>query len=154
MKRKSLYIVYGLISFYSCKNPTISYKNNLGIEPGVIAQMDLAHYTQIEWEEIQKDFGIVRQGDSVYVKFKFKNIGHTPLFITKVQPSCGCLITQYPHETIFPMGKGEVVTKFSSKFYPGFIHKAITVTSNTSNGISHLLSFTGQVIDSIRKPLH
>lgn len=65
MCRRSLYKIVTTIIIFSCNDPQVSYKNNLGIDPGVIALMDSAHYTRIEWETLQKDFGKGKQGDSI-----------------------------------------------------------------------------------------
>jgi hypothetical protein len=133
----------------ACHNTTNTYENNLGIEPGVIAQIDTANYTTIEWKDTVRNFGIVKEGDSVFIKFRFKNTGGKVLFLTKVQPSCGCTAADFPRNAILPGKEGEVTAAFISRGHPGFIHKTIMVTSNTSNRINQLLSFIGEVKDSL-----
>jgi hypothetical protein len=132
-----------------CHNTVNTYENNLGIDPGVLAQIDTANYTKIEWEDTVKNFGIVKEEDSVFIKFRFKNTGDKALFLTKVQPSCGCTVANYSRQAILPGKGGEVTAIFDSRDHPGLIHKTITVTTNTSNGTNRLLSFTGEVRNSL-----
>jgi hypothetical protein len=134
----------------ACHHSIKTYENDLGIQPSVIAQIDSANYTTIAWYDTSQNFGSIREGDSVFMKFKFKNTGTKALFLTSVQPSCGCTVADYPRQAITPGGGGVLTATFNSRYHPGYIHKTITVTSNTSNGINHLLSFKGQVNDSLQ----
>ena len=134
----------------ACHNTINTYKNNLGIKPGVIAQIDTANYTTIEWEDTVRNFGIIREGDKVFIKFSFKNTGSKALFLTTVQPSCGCTVADFSRNAVLPGKGGEVIANFNSKDHPGYIHKTIMVTTNTSNRVNHLLSFIGQVKDSLK----
>ncbi|MBK6536446.1 MAG: DUF1573 domain-containing protein [Ignavibacteria bacterium] len=45
---------------------------------------------KIMFENESHDFGKVEQGIQLEYSFKFINEGAVPLFIKKVQPSCGC----------------------------------------------------------------
>jgi len=129
----------------------VNYENNLGIKPGVIAQLDTANYTKITWEDTVSNFGIIREGDSVILKFRFKNTGNKLLFLTDVQPFCGCTAVDYPRNAIQPGMGGAITATFNSMNRRGFIHKTIGVTANTVNRINHLLSFSGEVKDSLQR---
>jgi Protein of unknown function (DUF1573) len=146
-----LVICLVIVAFFinACHNTVNKYENSLGIEPGLIAQIDTANYTTIEWEDTLRNFGTVKEGDSVFIKFRFKNTGDKVLFLTNVQSSCGCTVADYPQNAILPGKGGEVVAIYNSRNHPGYIHKTITVTANTSNKIKHLLSFTGNVKESL-----
>jgi len=139
-----------IVTFFihACHNSVNSYENNLGIKPGIIAQIDTANYTTIEWEDTVKNLGEVKQGDSVFIKFRFRNTGDGPLYLTSVHPSCGCIVADYSQNAIQPGEGGELTATFNSRYQSGYINKTITVTSNTSNGINHLLSFAVQIMDS------
>jgi hypothetical protein len=133
----------------SCKsknqNRTAPYQNNLGIDPATIAQIDSINYTTIEWDSLSKNFGVISYGDSVLIRFKFKNTGVHPLFLSSVRPSCGCTVPAYPKDAIMPGEKNELVVNFHSIGQSDIIHKTISVTSNTSNGVRHLLTIGGRV---------
>jgi hypothetical protein len=150
MKRVIIYLIAVMFFLNACHNTINTYENKMGIHPGVIAQIDTANYTTIEWEDTVKNFGTVHEGDSVFIKFSFKNTGEKALFLTTVQPSCGCTVADFPKNAILPGKGGEVIAMFNSKDHPGYIHKTIMVTTNTSNRINHLLSFIGQVKDSFQ----
>src|ERR1700704_835090 len=136
--------IAGLFFFFSffiaCRNKVKTYENNLGIDPAVVAQIDTANYTTIEWIDTVKNFGVIKAGDSVFVKFRFKNSGDGVLFLSEVLPSCGCMVASYPRQAILPGEPGEIKATFNSHGNIGFIHKEITVTSNTSNKIRQVLS--------------
>jgi len=134
---------------YSCDNrsPTAvsPYANDLGIRPATIAQIDTAHYTTIEWIDRRKDFGTIKYGDSVLLKFRFKNTGVHPLFLSAVRPSCGCTVPLYPTEAIMPGEENALTATFHSIGQADIVHKTIAVTSNTQNGVTHLLNIEGRI---------
>ncbi len=140
----SFFLLTGLLTI-SCQPKVNTYENDLGIAPSVVAQIDTANYTRIQWLDTLVNFGNVAEGDSVLVKFRFRNDGKTALFITEVLPSCGCTVADYPREPILPGKSGELSATFNSLGHPGFISKTVTVTTNTSNGINHVLTFFGEV---------
>ena len=146
----SLLLLFGL--FAACHNRVNTYENNLGIEPSVIAQIDTPNYTTIKWEDTLQNFGMAKAGDSIFVNFRFKNTGNKALFISEVYPSCGCTVADYPRQAIMPGESGELKATFNSHGIKGFVHKDITVTTNTSNKLKQLLLFTGEVRDSLPPP--
>ena len=148
MNKPVFYFIIVTFFLNACHNTINTYKNDLGIKPGTIAQMDTANYTNIEWEDTLRNFGTVKEGDSVFIKFKFKNSGDKALFITAAHSTCGCAIVNYPQEAILPGKKGEVTATFKNKYHPGFIRQTIMVTANTLNNTNYTLSFQGQVADS------
>ena len=137
------------VIFFSCKskeqNNTAPYQNDLGIKPATLAQIDTVHYTTIEWDSFAKDFGIIDYGDSVLVRFRFKNTGVHPLFLSSVRPSCGCTVPVYPKNAVMPGEENELIVNFHSIGQADIIHKTILVTSNTLNGVKHLLTISGRV---------
>ena len=150
MSKSIIGLITGVFFLNACHNTINTYENNLGIKPGVVAQIDTANYTTIEWEDTVRNFGIIKEGDSVLLRFGFKNTGDKALFLTTVQPSCGCTVVDFPQYAILPGKGGEIIATFNSRYHPGYIHKTIMVTTNTSNKIKHLLSFIGQVKDSLQ----
>jgi len=150
MSRSIIYFVIFISLLTSCNNNTAEKsKNDLAINPAIIAQMDTANYTTIEWEDTVRNFGIVREGDSVFVKFKFKNSGEKALFVTAAHSSCGCATVKYSEKAVLPGENGDITAAFKNKYKPGFIHQTIIVTTNTSNKKYHTLSFEGEVADSV-----
>jgi hypothetical protein len=130
-------ICFGLLSCKSNENP---YANNLNIEPAVIAELDTAHYTTIQWKDSIYNFGTITAGDSVDIKFNFTNVGNTPLFIFNTQTTCGCTVTDFPKEPVMP-GKSDVITvTFKSGTLKGEIVRTVVVIANTRKSKrSHLI---------------
>ena len=130
----------------ACKNKKANpYENNLGIVPEHLAEIDTANYTIIEFPDSVKSFGTVKRGDPVQINYKFKNSGRTVLYIIDVYGNCGCTVADYPKQPLMPGEEGFITVIFNTKDHPGYNSKTITVTSNTSNGIRHLLYLNGQV---------
>jgi hypothetical protein len=121
------------------------YENSLGIKPAKLAQIDTIHFTTIKWSEPNRNFGTVTEGDSILFTYKFKNTGEHPLFISGVKAECGCTRILYQERAIWPDEEGELVVKFDSFNEYGDVYKTITVTTNTSNKVHHVLSFHGHV---------
>jgi hypothetical protein len=149
MRQTIFYLSLLAILFVSCNNNkrVNTYKNDLGIKPSTLAQMDSANYTAIEWEDTLRNFGTVRIGDTVVARFGFKNSGDKALFVVYAHSSCGCAVVKYPEEAILPGEKGEISATFKNKYQPGFVHQTIIVTTNTIKKRYQTLSFEGQVAD-------
>jgi len=152
MKRITICFLWVMSLIISCKDKKApgGYENNLGIKPAVIAQIDTANYTKISWEDTAKNFGIVKEGENVFLKYKFTNSGNKPLFISGVYPACGCTVVDFSQNAIMPGKGGEVTANFNSMGHPGFIHKTITVVSNSSNRVRQILLLNGEVMDSLK----
>ncbi|MEI9909257.1 MAG: DUF1573 domain-containing protein [Bacteroidota bacterium] len=134
----------------SCKSKDTNrnlhpYENKLGIKPASLAQIDTINFTTIEWINPVQNFGILKYGDSAVIKFRFKNTGVHPLFLSRVQPSCGCTVAHYREEAIMPGEEDELTVIFNTIGQGSEVHKTVSVTTNTSNGVQHLLTFEGRV---------
>lgn len=139
-------ILYCIIFFAACKNKINTYQNKFGINPASLAGIDTINYTKIQWKDTLKNFGIIKEGDSVVLKFKFKNTGETVLYILEVIPGCGCTITEYPRNAIMPGEGGEIIATFNTISYHGKVTKNLMVKTNTKNKIIQKLEFSGEVI--------
>jgi hypothetical protein len=143
MCRFSLY-VFCLIIAVACnsKNP---YENNLGIETSLIAQMDTANYTTIQWIDSVMDIGTIKAGDSVHLKYRFQNTGNKALFVIEARPSCGCTVTGFTKDPVMA-GKTSVINAtIKTGSLSGKLNKSITVVTNTKNKTSSILLIKGTV---------
>lgn len=138
-------ILICMIVVASCKNKLNSYENAMGIKPASLAGLDTANYTRIEWEDTVKNFGTVHEGDSVLLKYKFKNTGNTVLYILEVLPSCGCTVADYPSHAIQPGDEGIISARFDTQSHPGKVTKSIMVKTNTIHKTVQNLEFSGEV---------
>jgi len=146
---KKLFAILSIITLAACH----SKKNNLVLHssPGFIASLDTAHYTTIAWLDSTQQFNTINEGDTVRLEYHFKNTGSTPLFLINVHTSCGCTAVNVPQQAILPGAEDKLMITFNSKYHPGFMHRAITVKSNTLNGVIHTLIMEGTVIKQTKK---
>ena len=122
--------------------------SNVSIKNIVAAQQiaDTATYTIINFKDTSINFGTINMGEKTSILFEFTNTGNHPLYLTEVKPGCGCTVADYTKNAIAPGGKGNVIALFdSNKSHPGTVTKNIFVTSNSSNGITHTLTFNGEI---------
>ena len=89
----------------------------------------------IEFSYLDVDFGTIEQGEEIMVAFDFKNTGDAPLIIYKVEPSCGCTVSQYPRSPVNPGEKAQIKLIFSSAGYSGYQIKTAKVFTNTKDSI-------------------
>jgi hypothetical protein len=105
---------------------------------------DPTTYTTIQWLDSIVHFDTITMGEKATVKFRFKNTGDKPLFITEARAGCGCTIPDYTKGAIAPGQGGEVTGAFDSKkAHAGIVRKSIFVTTNTQYETEHTLIFTG-----------
>jgi hypothetical protein len=139
----TLFLLFGVISCIDYSDP---YKNNLGIPSYRIAQLDIKNYTEIAWLDSVQYLGQTPPQDNISVVFHFKNIGNKPLFIYPATCSCGCTILKYSHALIKKGAIDSVLVIFNACNYLNcFVHKTITVTTNTKNKPQHTLEFTAYI---------
>ncbi len=83
------------------------------------------------FEENIHDFGILKDGEVVTYKFKFKNTGNSDLIISSASASCGCTVPSYPKEALKPGAESAIDVQFNSSGKLGKNEKQITIISNT-----------------------
>lgn len=84
-----------------------------------------------EFETDVIDYGKIEQNADGVRVFKFKNVGKSPLVISRVQSSCGCTVPKKPEAPIMPGASGEIEVKYATNREGGF-NKTITVFSNAT----------------------
>lgn len=89
----------------------------------------------MKFEEMEYNFGTIKQGESVTHEFKFKNTGKEPLLINTAVGSCGCTVPEYPKEPIKPNGSGVIKVTFNSTGKSGPQDKTVTITYDTDKTI-------------------
>ncbi len=100
---------------------------------------------RIEFSEIQKDFGDVKEGDVIEHEFVFTNTGKSDLIIRKIQASCGCT-TVAPKVTVIKAGQqSSLSASFRTQGFTGRQSKTITVITNDPKNSSIVLRLMGTV---------
>lgn len=77
------------------------------------------------------DYGKIEQNANGVRVFEFKNVGKSPLVISKVNSSCGCTVPKYSKEPILPGQTGKIEAKYATNRLGGF-NKTLTIMSNAS----------------------
>lgn len=94
--------------------------------------------TTIEFNELEFDFGTIKQGEKAEHTFKFKNTGKNPLVINSAKGSCGCTVPTWPKEPVQPGATGEVHVVFNSAGKSGAQVKPVTIMANTDPNPSRI----------------
>ena len=96
-------------------------------------------FLKFQFDKEEHNFGEIYDGDIVTHIFSFKNVGETPLIISKATASCGCTIPSWPKQPIPSGSSGQIKVQFDSSNKPGIQNKVITITANTETKIKKLL---------------
>lgn len=89
----------------------------------------------MKFDEMEFNFGTIKQGESVTHEFRFKNTGKEPLLINNAVGSCGCTVPDYPKEPIKPNTSGVIKVTFNSAGKSGPQDKTVTITYDTDKTI-------------------
>ncbi len=128
--------------FMACKNDTSNGVQE--IRPGdnsnaaiirnpVSAEgpQDTSTLAKIKFENVEFDFGTVKEGVIIEHVFKFTNVGKAPLVIQDARSSCGCTTPEWSKDPIPVGGQGEILARFNTEGKTEGQHKTITVQTNT-----------------------
>jgi uncharacterized protein DUF1573 len=99
-----------------------------------------------EFETEVIDYGEIAENSDGNRIFKFKNIGKSPLIITKVKGSCGCTVPTKPEEPIMPGETGEIKVKYATNRIGPF-SKTVTINSNAFEP-TKVLKIKGRVLEN------
>lgn len=102
----------------------------------------------IKFDDLNYDFGVVKQGENLEHIYKFTNNGEGALIITSVQPSCGCTGVVMDEKKEFAQGEeGEIKITFNTQGRQGVNSKTITVNTNDPDNPVMTLSFKCEIDD-------
>jgi hypothetical protein len=125
--------------------------NELGITANVeedfskLSESDLLTAPQVEFTEIKKDFGIVKEGDVIEHDFVFKNNGKSDLIIRKIRSSCGCTTVSPKVNLLKPGEESSLSASFKTSGFTGRQTKSITVITNDPKRPTVVLQLSGTV---------
>ena len=87
-------------------------------------------FGQLKWENPEQTV-IAKPQDKVLVtKFRFTNVGTSPVKITDLRPSCGCTTAVLEKKEYAPGESGEIEAKFKFNGRVGHQEKWIVVTTD------------------------
>jgi len=88
---------------------------------------------KLHFIENKVNFGKIYSGRFVNHEFKFVNTGKTPIIISEVTHSCGCIAVYYPRQPILKGDTAKILTRFNSTGKVGKQHKIIYIYSNAED---------------------
>ena len=87
--------------------------------------------TSVELADPVRHYYPILRGQELIVIAKLTNTGDTPLVVTDVQPSCGCITTDFKGDTMIPPGQSMYVTmKYDSKKNVGLVEHSVRFWGN------------------------
>jgi hypothetical protein len=113
--------------------------------PANPAAVTNASGAKIQFETPVYDFGKVKAGDAIKYSYVFTNIGTETLYLTNVQPSCGCTAAGEWTRKVEPGQTGKIPIQFNSANFNGLVLKTVSVTSNDREKPLQTLQLKGAV---------
>jgi hypothetical protein len=158
MKQFSLlpaYILVGLLMVTGCDNNKEEKDERIEALEQKISQLEQGQVTspsnaqsvtpadpgsmgQLEFEEMEYDFGTISEGEVVEHQFNFTNTGQSPLVISNVQASCGCTTPDWTKTPVKPGDSGFVKVVFNSAGKGGVQSPTVSIQANTSPSVTRL----------------
>ncbi len=98
----------------------------------VASMMPMQAAPVVQWVKSVHDFGVFNEADGKQsCEMLLTNAGDEPLFITRVQPTCGCTAGEYPRAAIAPGDTVSVTLTYNPANRPGEFNKDVYVYTNT-----------------------
>ncbi len=103
--------------------------------------------TTVKFKKLLHEFGNIKEeSENAIAVFSFKNISNKPIWISKVETSCGCTTPEYIKDTIQPGDTGYVKAIYGTRGRGGEFHKNVFVYFNNNTDLFQSLMITGYVI--------
>jgi len=119
-------------------NPSKDLTKSLSANPAnktipdpVIDATPTGPLTSMVFDEMNFDYGEIKQDSENEHIFKFTNTGSEPLVISKAKGSCGCTVPEYPDYPIQPGETDEIKVVYKPGKQKDKQSKTVTITANT-----------------------
>lgn len=100
---------------------------------------------KLVFSDAKKNFGFVKQGKLIEMKFEFTNEGNQPLVLTESKVECSCTEVVLPKDPIMPKQKSFVLIKFNTLTVFDRQDRIVEIQSNASNN-PQKIRFKGVVL--------
>jgi hypothetical protein len=97
-------------------------------------------FAQLKWDQPQQVFTPKPGEKTVTARYRFTNIGTSPVSIIDIRPSCGCTTATLAKKKYVPGESGEIEAKLNFVGHVGHQEKWIYVTTNVAGSEPALLS--------------
>ncbi len=101
----------------------------------------------LKFKDTKKNFGFVKKGELVKVKFEFTNVGNEPLLILDSKTECSCTTIDFPKTPILPNTTSEITVIFDTKPVYDSQDRVVEIISNAKNKVQKI-RFKGVVLNN------
>ena len=108
---------------------------NSSAETGSFDAGDSTRVSEITFNTIVHDFGVITEGEKIAYVFTYTNTGTGSLVINSATTSCGCTVPQFSRKPLAPGQKGTMEVVFNSAGFGGIQTKTVTVQSNAKTPV-------------------
>lgn len=112
-----------------------------------LTEIQLNNSPKIIFDNINYEFGEIKQGKSVQHDFLFTNKGKSDLIVRKITSSCGCIMATIDKMVLKPGESSKVFSVFNTEGKTGDQQKTITLITNDPVNSAIVLSMIGFVND-------
>ncbi len=137
---------FGIVINGKPVNSRLAVSANIQEDFSTLTEEQRKNAPKIEVDNVEFNFGSIKQGEKVTHDFVIKNTGKSDLFIRKVTASCGCTVANVKSKTIKPGESTTITTEFNSSGRTGNQTKAITVITNDPNNQRLVLWVKGNIV--------
>lgn len=95
--------------------------------------------------DAKKNFGFVKQGKVIEMKYEFVNEGNQPLILSESKVECSCTEVVLPKDPIMPKQKAFVLVKFNTLTVFDRQDRTVEIQSNAINN-PQKIRFKGVVL--------
>lgn len=99
-----------------------------------------------EIENAVLDFGKIKSGKKLELRYKLKNSGRNALIIRAIKSDCNCLKIKKPKPLIGAGDEILISAVYDSSGQSGFVHKTLTLITNDPQNTVLILRFAAEVI--------
>lgn len=105
----------------------------------------------MRFEQRQIDIGTLNEDDApAQYRFRWHNDSDTPLVVTRVQTTCGCVAASCDRQPVGQGASGTVAVTFYPKRHPGPFRRKVFVFTQLSDRLpTAVLELTGEVTPSV-----
>lgn len=138
-------LIFSFKNDKSQQNQMLIVMANIKEDFSKLSQKEVEKAPVAVFQDIEFDFGDIKQGEKIEHTFEFKNTGKSNLLIRKIHSTCGCT-TVNPKSDIIKSGEtSELKAIFNSAGKTGPQSKSIYITTNSPTNPVITLRLKGNV---------
>jgi hypothetical protein len=106
-------------------------------------------FQALQFESTTFTYGKVKEGETVDVKFGFKNVSAENVVIESVRASCGCTTPKLDKKEYAPGESGVIEAAFNTTGRKGPQSKTVTVRTSDPKQPAYVLTLAGEIVSEV-----